>query len=81
MKSKQHERIDLLITAIVNIYETRKNIPIVIFAFLKENWWNSLEPPPFQLTPYFWAIFSWPPSLSKFQKQELKLGGEETMYS
>ena len=44
VKSKPHERIDLLITAIVNIYETRKNIPIVIFAFLKEN---------FQLTPYF----------------------------
>ena len=37
VKSKPHERIDLLITAIVNIYETRKNIPIVIFAFLKEN--------------------------------------------
>ena len=22
--------------------------------------------PPFQLTPYLWAIFSWPPSLSEF---------------
>ena len=30
----------------------------------------SKRTPPFQLTPYFWAIFSWPPSLSKFQKQE-----------
>ena len=41
-------------------------------------------PSPFQLTPYFWAIFSWPLSLSKFQKQDppLILGGrgeEETM--
>ena len=32
---------------------------------------------PFQLTPYFWAIFSWLPSLSKFQKQDLKLGGRK----
>ena len=39
------------------------------------------ETPPFQLTPYLWAIFSWPPSLSKFQIQTptLILGGEETM--
>ena len=40
-----------------------------------------LRDPPFQLTPYFWAIFSWPPSLSKFQKQEPPSrnfsGGEE----
>ena len=38
--------------------------------------------PPFQLTPYFWAIFWWPPSLSKFQKREpspLILGREENM--
>ena len=36
-------------------------------------------PPPFQLTFYFWANFSWAPSLSKFQKQEtpLLLGGRE----
>ena len=27
-------------------------------------------PPPFNLRPYFWAIFSWPLSFSKFQKQE-----------
>ena len=30
-------------------------------------------PPPFQLTPYFWAIFPWPLSLSNFQKQETPL--------
>ena len=41
--------------------------------------------PPFQLNPCLWAIFSWPPSLSEFQKQETPLiffffgGGEETM--
>ena len=28
------------------------------------------EPHPFQLTPYFWTIFSWPTSLSKFQQQD-----------
>ena len=25
---------------------------------------------PFQLTPYFWATFSWPPSLSKFENKK-----------
>ena len=35
-----------------------------------------METPPFQenpllsTTPYFWVIFSWPPSLSKFYKQD-----------
>ena len=59
-------------------------------TFLKVKWGNNLEcpplaPTPLQPTPYLWAIFSWPPSLSKFQKQEthppLILGerGGETM--
>ena len=40
-------------------------------TFLKEKWWNNLEP-----SPYLWAIFSWPPSFSEFQKQvPLFLGG------
>ena len=30
VKSKLHERIDLLITASVNIYQTKKSIPIVM---------------------------------------------------
>ena len=38
-----------------------------------EKIWNPPHPflrgPPFQLTPYFWEVFSWPPALSKFQKQ------------
>ena len=29
-----------------------------------------LREPPFQLTPYFWATFSWPPSLSKFENKK-----------
>ena len=47
-----------------------------------KTFWN---PTPFpREPPYFWAIFSWPLSLSKFQKQDppLILGGrgeEETM--
>ena len=52
VKSKPHERIDLLITTSVNIYQTKKSNS-------NENWWNNLEtlffireppPPPFQLT-------------------------------
>ena len=36
VKNKEHERIDLLITASVNIYQTKKSIPIVMKTFLKE---------------------------------------------
>ena len=36
VQSKSHERVDLLITTSVNIYQTKK-IPIVYNAFLKEN--------------------------------------------
>ena len=40
---------------------------------LMKKFWNPLflrRPSPFQLTPYFSAIFSWHPSLSKFKKQQ-----------
>ena len=58
-------------------------------TFLNEKWWNNLETPsflrepPFQLTPYLWASYSWPPSLSEFQKQgpPSNLSGEETVNS
>ena len=30
VKSKPHERIDLLITTSVNIYQTKKSIPVVM---------------------------------------------------
>ena len=33
VKSKPHERIDLLITASVNIYQTKKSIPTVMKAY------------------------------------------------
>ena len=36
LEIKPHERIDLLITASVNIYQSKKSIPIVIETFLKE---------------------------------------------
>ena len=45
VESKPNGRIDLLITASMNIYETRKSIPILMKTFLKENWWNNLDPP------------------------------------
>ena len=39
VESKPHEKIDLLITASMNIYQTKKSIPIVMKtdAFLKKN--------------------------------------------
>ena len=53
VKSKPHERIDLLITTGVNIYQTKKSNG-------NENWWSNLETPffppedpPFQLKPLF----------------------------
>ena len=36
VESKPHKRIDLLITASVNIYQTKKSIPIIMKTFLKE---------------------------------------------
>ena len=36
VESKPHERIDILITASVNIYQTKNSIPIVMKTFLKE---------------------------------------------
>ena len=36
VESKPHERINLLITVSVNIYQTKKSIPIVVRTFLEE---------------------------------------------
>ena len=63
VESKPHERIDLLITASMNIYQIKKSNEIVMKAFLKEKWWNNLEAPVskrtplFQPIPYLWVIF------------------------
>ena len=54
VESKPHERIDLLITASMKIYQTKKSIPILMKTFLKEKWWNNLEPP-FLREPPFWT--------------------------
>ena len=62
VESKPHERIDLLITASVNIYQTKKSIPIVMKTFLKEKWWNNLETPLSKRTP----LSTNPLSLSNF---------------
>ena len=54
-------------------YETICNPP-----FLRES------PPLFQLPTYFWAMFSWPSCLSKFQKRDIPplifLGGGNYIY-
>ena len=59
-KSKPHERIDLLITTCVNIYQTKRSAPVVMkmcFSYRKlmKQFGNPpfLREPPFQLTPYF----------------------------
>ena len=65
VESKSHERIDLLTTASQeNIYQTKKekNIPTVMETCFPEGklmkqFGNPLPLPPFQLTPYFLAIF------------------------
>ena len=36
VESKPHERIDLLITTSVTIYQTKESIPIAMKIFLKE---------------------------------------------
>ena len=69
----------------MNIYQTRKkyshsNENTLFWRKTDETIWNPLfskRTVPFQLTPYLWAIFSWPPFLSEFQKQKtpLILGG------
>ena len=65
VESKPHERIDLLITAIMSTYQTKKekkSIPTVMkISFSEEKLINNLELPTpfegelprFQLTPYF----------------------------
>ena len=76
MKAWQNRSIDYIKCE----YLPDKKIPIVMETCssegkLMKQFGNPLilrgpPPPPFQLTLYFWAIFSWPPSLSEFQKQE-----------
>ena len=64
LESKPHKRIDRLITAGMNIYQTKKNkksIPIVMktSCFSGGQLTKQFETPlPFYLTPYFSAIFS-----------------------
>ena len=67
VESKPHERIDVLITASVNIYHTKKEkkcFPIVMKTCfsegkLKKQFGNPLSKrtPPFQLTPLFFKQF------------------------
>ena len=75
-KSKPHERIDILITASANIYQTKKSIPIVMKKCfsqgkLMKQFGNSsfLRDPPFNKPPYFWAIFSWSPFCPNFKNK------------
>ena len=87
VESKPHERMDLLITASVNIYQTKKkyfnnNENFSARKVMKQSGTPLpfLRESSFQLTPYLWAIFPWPLSLSKFQKQDpppLILGGRK----
>ena len=57
----ENERIDILITVSVNIYKTKKSIPIIMKTCssqvkLMKQFGNPpflREPAPFQLTPYF----------------------------
>ena len=51
VKSKSHERVHLLITTRVNIYQTKKSSRKWKDAFLKENWWSNLETPLFLRGP------------------------------
>ena len=80
VESKPHEKIDLLITASMNIYQTKKEkkiIPIVMKTCFSEKkkqkklmkqFGTPHPPPPFQLTPLFLSNFFMtpPPSFSKF---------------
>ena len=68
VKSKPHERIDLLITACVNIYQKKKysnsNENMLFLRKTDETIWNlpiplSKRKPLSSNPPYFWAIFSW----------------------
>ena len=68
VKSKPHERIDLLITTSVNIYQTKK-YPIVIKT--GEAIWKpplSKRNPPFQLTPLFQTNFFMTPLFIQISK-------------
>ena len=81
MESKPHEKIDLLITASENIYQTKRRKKK--YSNTNENmaFWRKTdkknlelsflrEPlPPFQLTTYFWAIFLLPRFVPIFKKE------------
>ena len=67
-KSKPHERIDILITASANIYQTKKSIPIVMKKCfsqgkLMKQFGNSpfLRDPPFNKPPISEQFFHDPP--------------------
>ena len=70
IESRPHERTDLLITVSVNIYQTKKikkSIPTVMkTCFSERKLMEQVGNSPFQLTPYFWAIFLWNLSFSKY---------------
>ena len=74
VKRKPHERIDLLITASMNIYQKKNysnsNGNMLFLRKTDETVWKPpfLREPPFQLTPLFLSNFFMTPSLSKFQK-------------
>ena len=62
------------------IFTRQKNPIVVKTCFSEEKLMKQFGNPPLSKrtapshqTPYFWAIFSWSPSLSKFQKQESPL--------
>ena len=87
VKSKPHERIDLLIATSVNIYLTKKN-PIVMKTCFSEGklmkqFGNSLflRGPPFQLTPLVLSNFFMIPLFAQISKTRKppNFRAEETM--
>ena len=71
VKSKPHERIDLMITASVNIYQTK--IPIVMktcfsYGKLIQQFGTPPPPPPLQLTPLFLRNFFMTPLFAQISK-------------
>ena len=86
VKSKPHERIDLMITASVNIYQTK--IPIVMktcFSYGKLiQQFGTPPPPPSTNSPISKKFFHDPPLCLNFKnKTPLALvlrGGQEIMY-
>ena len=87
VKSEPHERIDLLITTSVNIYQTKKSNSNENMLFLRktdETIWKPpfiREPPLSTNPPISEQIFHDPPLCPNFKskKSPLILGREETM--